>query len=114
MTEYKRFHVRAAESGDYIDSYDSLIDAAIFYRECENEDKAEGVFTPGFYEIYDSEKEEIVVGGRNYGPLDSLSFTKTIRKSGNSLMINITGEAALIGADRGSLINVTISKAWDL
>lgn len=111
MRGTKRFHVRASETGEFIDDFDNLVDAGKFYRECENDDRADGCFTEGFYEIYDSEKEEIVADNRIIGPLQSVTVVKKLRKSGNSLMLNVTGEAALIGADRGDLIEITITKA---
>lgn len=55
-----RFIVRDREAGIYIDSFNTLNEAIQCIKEYEKEDALEDMYTDDFYEVYDSELEEIV------------------------------------------------------
>lgn len=56
----KRFITRDHEAGNIIDEFDTLEEALKAIEEYEAEDEKNGCYSEGFYDIYDSEKEEIV------------------------------------------------------
>ena len=55
-----KFEVRDSETGNFIDCFASIEDAKKEIKRMEKADMKDGVFTDGFYEIYDSENKEIV------------------------------------------------------
>lgn len=55
-----RFIIRDSQAGNEIESFDTLEEAKKAKLKFEKEDQDEGIAEEGFYEIYDSEKEEIV------------------------------------------------------
>ena len=57
MTEYI---IRDSESGNTIESTDSLTEAVQIIKRFEAEDRKEGQYTPDFYEVYDPDRQEIV------------------------------------------------------
>lgn len=59
VSEY-RYCTRDAEAGNIIDFFSNLKDAQKAIEQYEEEDKSNGDFTPGFYEIYNQDTEEIV------------------------------------------------------
>ena len=58
--ETKRFIVRDREAGNYIDSFNTLDEAFSALKDFEKEDVSNDMYTEDFYEVYDSELEEIV------------------------------------------------------
>lgn len=54
------FTVRDSATGTKIESVDELENAKFIIDMFEHADKLEGIYEPNFYEIYDSETEEIV------------------------------------------------------
>lgn len=52
--------IRVRESGDIFDSFNNLDVAIKELKKYETDDKNDGIFEEDFYEIYDSEKEEII------------------------------------------------------
>ena len=56
----KRFITRDSEAGNIIDEFDTLEEARAAIERYEAEDKQNGDYAPDFYEVYDSEKGEIV------------------------------------------------------
>lgn len=56
----KRFIVRDREAGVWIESFNSLLEAIKCIEQFETEDKVNGIYEFDFYEVYDSELEEIV------------------------------------------------------
>lgn len=59
VSEY-RYCTRDAEAGNIIDFFATLEDAQKAIEQYEEEDKSNGDFTPGFYEIYNQDTDEIV------------------------------------------------------
>ena len=55
-----RYIVRESEAGNDIDSFDTLDKAIECIRKYERQDKEDGTYVVGFYEVYDSEVEGIV------------------------------------------------------
>lgn len=58
--ETKKFIVRDREAGIYIDGFNTLNEAIQCIKNFEKEDALEDMYTEDFYEVYDSELEEIV------------------------------------------------------
>lgn len=58
--EPKRFQIRAYESGDVIDAFDTYEEAEMEVEEYIKEDKRNEEYEIGFYEIYDTVAEEII------------------------------------------------------
>lgn len=58
--ETRRFIVRDREAGIYIAGFNTLNEAIQCIKDFEKEDKLENIYTEDFYEVYDSELEEIV------------------------------------------------------
>lgn len=56
----KRYVVRDREAGNEIEKFKTAEDARKALNEYEESDKAEGIYEEGFYEVYDSKKEEIL------------------------------------------------------
>lgn len=56
----ERFIVRDREAGNYIDGFNTLDKAIQCVKDFEKEDELENIYTEDFYEVYDSELEEIV------------------------------------------------------
>lgn len=56
----ERFIVRDREAGNYIDGFNTLDEAIQYIKEYEKEDALEDMYKDDFYEVYDSELEEIV------------------------------------------------------
>lgn len=54
------FIVRDSNTRTKIDSFEELENAKFVINMFEHVDKLDGIYEPNFYEIYDSEKEEIV------------------------------------------------------
>jgi hypothetical protein len=59
VSEY-RYCTRDSEAGNIIDFFATLEDAQKAIEQYEEEDKDNGDFTPGFYEIYNQDTDEIV------------------------------------------------------
>lgn len=59
-SEYKRYRIRASETGDVIVDAESVDEAIEIIEIFENDDKNDGIYVEGFYEIYDRENGEIV------------------------------------------------------
>jgi len=57
MQATKRYIVRDREAGNPIDEFATLEEAETTVEEFEAEDEKDGVFTPEFYEVYDSVTE---------------------------------------------------------
>lgn len=57
----KKFIVRDSIAGNVIEYFNSLEEAKKCIKLFEIQDKREGIYTPNFYEIYDTEKEEIIL-----------------------------------------------------
>ena len=55
-----RFVIRDREVGNVIEECTKIDTARKLLDLFENQDKADGTYTKDFYEIYDTEKEEIV------------------------------------------------------
>ena len=55
-----RFAVRAREGGLIFETCATIEEAREIIREYETIDRSEGTYTPGFYEVYDLEQEEII------------------------------------------------------
>ena len=55
-----RYEIRDRETGTKIDEFEALENARRQIAYYEEQDKEEGIFEECFYEIYDTEKEEIV------------------------------------------------------
>lgn len=106
--EESRYHVRCHENGDVIDTYPTLGEAQNFIEECEAEDKDNGEFVEGFYEIYDSLKDEIVACKEWYA--EQVTTTKRVSASGGALKISITSECNAMGLGVGDYVEVTIRK----
>jgi hypothetical protein len=47
----KKYIIQDSETGTFIDQFDTYQEAQKELERYENEDKQEGIFTPGFYEI---------------------------------------------------------------
>ena len=48
----KNFIIQDSEAGNFIESFNTLIEAKNKLIEFENKDKKDGIYTPNFYEIY--------------------------------------------------------------
>ena len=60
----KRYVIRDSEAGTaWMDSFDTIQECVDRIREDEYEDKKDGYYEEGSYEVYDNLKEEIVVYG---------------------------------------------------
>lgn len=55
-----RYQIRDREAGNYIETVATIREAIKVIRQYEAEDKAEGTYTENFYEIYDTETEEVI------------------------------------------------------
>ena len=55
-----RYVIRDREAGNVIDKFETLDDARKTLADYEENDKKVGTFEEDFYEIYDSENDEIV------------------------------------------------------
>lgn len=55
-----RYIIRDREAGNEIEWCSSIEEAKNIIAKWEEEDIREGIFTPDFYEIYDSKTEEII------------------------------------------------------
>ena len=55
------FNIRDRQGGNVIDSFDSLEAAMYALNEYEEADKLVGVYEEGFYEIFDTINNEIVM-----------------------------------------------------
>ena len=55
------FVTRDRETGTVIDEFATLAEAEAAVKEYEETDEKEGIYTPDFYEIYDQDKEDIVL-----------------------------------------------------
>jgi len=53
----KSFIIRDAEAGNFIDSFSTLEEAEKALAEFEEEDRKEGTYEAGFYEIVESDEE---------------------------------------------------------
>lgn len=51
--------IRDREAGNKIDCFKTLEEAKKTLEEYEKQDKIDGIYEPNFYEIYNTEKEEI-------------------------------------------------------
>lgn len=60
QAQKKEFVIRDREAGNVIEQYNTLEEARLALTKFKEHDKKEGIFIPNFYEIYDSEKEEVV------------------------------------------------------
>jgi hypothetical protein len=60
IMENLKFIIVDSLAGNLIESFQTLEEAQKCKRKFESDDQSEGIFEFGFYEIYDSEKEEIV------------------------------------------------------
>lgn len=58
--ENHTYEVRDYETGSFIDEFDTLEDARKCVKDFENEDRENGCYEEGFYEIYDTFTKEIV------------------------------------------------------
>lgn len=56
-----RYVVRDSEAGNEIESFSTLEEAENFLQSCENDDEKHGIYEEDFYEIYDKEKELILL-----------------------------------------------------
>ena len=56
----KRYVTRDAEAGNIIERFDTIEEARKAIESYEEQDKAEDVYTPNFYEIYDTKNETVV------------------------------------------------------
>lgn len=56
----ERYAVRDREAGLTCETCATIEEAREIVREYEEIDRSEGTYTPGFYEIYDLEQEEII------------------------------------------------------
>ena len=56
-----KYTIRSRKAGIEIDDFDTLEEAKAELERYEAEDKADGNFTPDFYEIWDKEKNERAV-----------------------------------------------------
>ena len=52
--------IRARDTGDKIESFNTLDEAKETLARYQEQDKTDGLYEEDFYEIYDGEKEEIV------------------------------------------------------
>lgn len=59
-SEYRRYRIRASETGDEIIDAESIDEAIEIIKTFENDDKNDGIYVERFYEIYDRESGEIV------------------------------------------------------
>lgn len=59
-SEYRRYRIRASETGDEIVDAESIDEAIDIIKTFENDDKNDGIYVEGFYEIYDRENGEII------------------------------------------------------
>ena len=55
-----KYTVRDREAGNVLDRFNTLEEAREALKSYEEEDKDGGIYTDDFYEIYDTELEEIV------------------------------------------------------
>lgn len=55
-----RYWTRDREAGNKIEEFATLKEAREAIEKYEKEDKKDGTFTENFYEIYDSQNEEII------------------------------------------------------
>ena len=56
----KRYQTRDRQAGNVIDDFDTLEEARAAIERYEAEDERNGVYEPDFYEVYDTEREEVV------------------------------------------------------
>lgn len=54
----KRYVTRDREAGNEIERFETLQEAKEAIRAYEDQDRADGTLTEGFYEIWDTEKKE--------------------------------------------------------
>lgn len=54
------FIIQDAETGTFIEGANSLAEAKKIIAEFERQDEAEGIYTPNFYEIFDTGKSIII------------------------------------------------------
>jgi hypothetical protein len=56
----KHFSIRNRETGTVIEEADTLTEALKVISKYENEDKANGTYEDGFYEVFDNVLEEVI------------------------------------------------------
>ena len=56
----KQFLIRSNETGTVIEEADTLTEALKIISKYKNEDKANGTYEYGFYEIFDNVLEEVI------------------------------------------------------
>jgi hypothetical protein len=56
----KHFSIRNREAGTVIEEADTLTEALKVISKYENEDKANGTYEDGFYEVFDNVLEEVI------------------------------------------------------
>ena len=103
-----RFQVRCYESGEVIDTFSTFEDASSFLRSCENDDRKEGTYTDGFYEIYDTVTDGILVC--KHFVSSPITTTKRVSTSGGALKISITPECNALGIGVGDYVEITIRR----
>lgn len=54
-----KFYTADREAGNFIEAFDTYQEAADAIRTYEEADKAEGIYTPNFYEIEDEEHRTV-------------------------------------------------------
>lgn len=60
LKDVRRFIIRDSETGNEIVRANTLQEALDILEQFENEDKDNAIYVEGFYEIYDTENEEII------------------------------------------------------
>ena len=57
----EKYLIRQSETGLEIESASTIEEARKIISDYEREDEANGEYEPNYYEIYDTEKEEVIV-----------------------------------------------------
>lgn len=103
-----RFQVRCYESGEVIDTFSTFEDASSFLLSCENDDRKRGTYIDGFYEIYDTMTDGILVCKHIVS--SPITTTKRISASGGALKISVTPECNALGIGVGDYVEITIRR----
>lgn len=56
----KKYYVASKESGDFIDSFETVTEAAQAIKKYEEQDKEEGIYEDDFYEIETEDHSSVV------------------------------------------------------
>ena len=69
-----RYQIRDRQAGNLIEEAATFEEARQIILEFEKDDEKEGTYTPDFYEIYDTEKEDIISDMDRWGTPQGMTY----------------------------------------